>query len=331
MNKCLITKLAGSVDNNSLLKIGEFRIKVSKIDNPSEKTQGFNLIFKEKVTATILGDGYFTDSTLSENNGKTMEIPGQTNKNIFVSNGDYEISFDSKYPLRTLKVKANSVSGVWPSDVINRSLNLDDLKFSTITEELDIMSPNVYGNLSSLTNMSNIVYLNIESNNVYGDYSNLEGLKKLNNTSLVGNNMKGNTSSISKLDGLVIGTFQNLEGDISKLSSLNKLNVLYLPTSKVNGDLATLPATFYFISTEGDVSFTWGTRPSTSSIVAISGNPIIDNVDKMLQDQAQCVSTAPSGNVQYKTISVKGTRTSASDAALSTLQGKGYTVIVTPV
>ena len=51
----------------------------------------------------------------------------------------------------------------------------------------------------------------------------------------------------------------------------------------------------------------------------------------MLQDQAQCVSTAPSGNVQYKTIAVKGTRTSASDAALSTLQGKGYTVIVTPV
>lgn len=331
MNKCLITKLAGSVNNNSLLKIGEFRIKVSKIDNPSEKTQGFNFIFKEKVTATILGDGYFTDSTLSENNGKTMEIPDQTNKNVFVSNGDYEISFDNKYPLRTLKLKSDSVSGVWPSNVINRSLNLDDLKFCNIAEELDIFSPNVYGNLSSLSNMSNILYLNIESNNVYGDYSNLEGLKKLSNASIIGNNMKGNTSSISKLDSLVNGTFKNLEGDISKLSSLNKLNVLYLPTSKVNGDLATLPATFYFISTEGDVSFTWGTRPSTSSIIAITGGPRIDNVDKMLQDQAQCPSTAPSGNVQYKTISVKGTRTSASDAALSTLQGNGYTVVVTPV
>ncbi len=142
--------------------------------------------------------------------------------------------------------------------------------------------------------------------------------------------MKGNTSSISKLEALVGGTFKNLEGDISKLSSLKRLNFIWLPTAKVNGDLATLPAHFYFISTEGDVSFTWGTRPPTSSIIAISGAPRIDNVDKMLKDQAQCVSAAPSGNVQHKIISVKGTRTSASDAALSTLQGKGYTVSVTP-
>lgn len=330
MNKCLITKLAGSVDNNSLLKIGEFRIKVSKIDNPSEKTQGFNLIFKEKVTATILGDGYFTDKTLSENNGKTMEITAQTNKDIFVSNGDYEISFDSKYPLRTLKFKADSVIGVYKSDLKNRSLNLYDLNFCNIINELDIFSPNVYGNLSSFTNMSNLSFVNIQSDNVYGDYSSLEGLKKLSASTLIGNSMKGNTSSISKLDSLVDGTFKNLEGDISKLSSLKNLKTLWLPTSKVNGDLATLPAPFYFISTEGDVSFTWGTRPSTSSIIAITGSPRIDNVDKMLQDQAQCASTAPSGKVQYKTISVKGTRTSASDAAVAALQSKGYTVLITP-
>lgn len=330
MNKCLVTKLAGSADNNSLLKIGEFRIKVSKIDNPSKETQGFNLIFKEKCTATILGDGYFTDKTLSENNGKTMEIPAQTNKNIFVSNGDYEISFDNKYPLRTLKLKSDNVTAVYSNDIKNRSFNLDDLKFCNITEELDIFSPNVYGNLSSLANMNNLSYLNVESNNIYGDYSSLEGLKKLSTAFLVGNNMKGNTSSISKLEALVGGTFKNLEGDISKLSSLKRLNFIWLPTAKVNGDLATLPAHFYFISTEGDVSFTWGTRPPTSSIIAISGAPRIDNVDKMLKDQAQCVSAAPSGNVQHKIISVKGTRTSASDAALSTLQGKGYTVSVTP-
>ena len=331
MNKCLITKLAGSVDNNSLLKIGELRIKVSRTDNPSEKTQGFNLIFKEKCTATILGDGYFTDKTLSENSGKTMEIPAQTNKNIFVSNGDYEISFDNKYPLRTLKLRSDNVSSVYSNDVKNRSFNLDDLNFCNITEELDIYSPNVYGNLSSLANMNNLSYLNVESNNIYGDYSSLEGLKKLSVASLSGNNMKGNTSSISKLDALSIGTFRNLEGDISKLSSLTNLKVLWFPTTKVNGDLATLPASCYYIGIEGDASFTWGTRPSTSSIIAITGSPRIDNVDKMLQDQAQCASTAPSGNMQYKTISVKGTRTSASDAALSTLQGKGYTVIVTPV
>ena len=118
---------------------------------------------------------------------------------------------------------------------------------------------------------------------------------------------------------------------MSELSSMKNLKVIYLKNSKNTGNLAALPASCYYISSGLNSSFTWGTRLSTSSIIAISGNPIIDNVDKMLQDQAQCVSTAPSGNVQYKTIAVKGTRTSASDAALSTLQGKGYTVIVTPV
>ena len=51
----------------------------------------------------------------------------------------------------------------------------------------------------------------------------------------------------------------------------------------------------------------------------------------MLQDQAQGVVGFSSGDApEYKTIYVSGTRTSASDAAVQTLQSKGYTVSITP-
>ena len=54
----------------------------------------------------------------------------------------------------------------------------------------------------------------------------------------------------------------------------------------------------------------------------------MDNIDKMLQDQAKC-QTSSTASVR-KIIEVIGTRTSTSDAAVQTLQSKGYTVSITP-
>ena len=71
---------------------------------------------------------------------------------------------------------------------------------------------------------------------------------------------------------------------------------------------------------------TWSNRPSDYKILAISAN-LGNNVDTMLTDQAKL----DAGDTYYqKVISVKGTRTSASDAAVTTLQGKGFTISVTP-
>ena len=36
MGKCLITKLNGSVQNDSLLRIGEFSIRVRTVESPTE-------------------------------------------------------------------------------------------------------------------------------------------------------------------------------------------------------------------------------------------------------------------------------------------------------
>ena len=102
-------------------------------------------------------------------------------------------------------------------------------------------------------------------------------------------------------------------------------------SSYIYGDLATIPAKCRFASLNSLAKFTWGTRPSSSKILAIEGAPIISNIDKMLQDQAACqVAISSSDITYYKTITATGTRTSASDAAIQTLQSKGYTVSITP-
>jgi hypothetical protein len=119
-----------------------------------------------------------------------------------------------------------------------------------------------------------------------------------------------------------------LTGEISALSTLSKCNTISLQYSKLTGDLAILPnacCEVYLYYNKGSV-FTWSTRPSSAYIISLGGASLYSNVDKMLQDQAQC-QVGPTAN---KTISATGTRTSASDAAVTTLQQKGYTVSITP-
>ena len=50
MNKCLVTKLSGSSNNSELLRLGEMRMKILKVSNPTEHTQGFGIGVNKTVT-----------------------------------------------------------------------------------------------------------------------------------------------------------------------------------------------------------------------------------------------------------------------------------------
>ena len=95
------------------------------------------------------------------------------------------------------------------------------------------------------------------------------------------------------------------------------------------GDLAVMHPNLCYIDCGSGVTYTWSSRPSSSKIIAIPNKATMNNIDKMLQDQAQCqVGFTSSDNTLYKTITVAGTRTSASDEAVTALQSKGYTVSI---
>ena len=97
MGKCLITKLNGSVQNDSLLRIGEFCIKVSKVESPTADSQRFVVNNSKDAKFRIIGDGYFTNETLSENKGKELNITANTETTVYFSNGDYEVVVSEKY------------------------------------------------------------------------------------------------------------------------------------------------------------------------------------------------------------------------------------------
>ena len=124
----------------------------------------------------------------------------------------------------------------------------------------------------------------------------------------------------------------SLKGDVSALKPLTSLKTLWLKNGSFYGDCAVLSPVLSIVSfqtnTGNPPTLTWSNRPSTSCIMSIEGQPKMDNIDKMLQDQAQCQT--PSTASVRKIIEVIGTRTSASDAAVQILQSKGYTVSITP-
>lgn len=125
MGKCLVTKLKGSVDGN-LLKIGEFRIGISRLNTPTSDTQKMYFAFDEDTKLHIVGDGYFTDSALAQNLGKEIVIKKNDQTPIYVSNEDYEIFVGNKYGLTVL-----GLSSGW-GKIYNKTIDIEDFQYSNI-------------------------------------------------------------------------------------------------------------------------------------------------------------------------------------------------------
>lgn len=359
MDKCLVTRLSGAVNNTSLFKLGEMRIKVEKVKTPNSSTQGFAFTFNKQATLSILGDGYFTDANLTGNLGKEMQVKPNTSTNIYVSNNDITLSISDKYSITSFNVYGNNSVSAMQNDISNKVVDLEQFKYSKVIEFFALIKASVVGDLSALgecTLMKSISIYNapltgdiralkkmtalksvaLSNTQVNGDISALKDLISLQNAKIISSeSINGDIESLKKLVSLTtlaIGSTNGLlTGDIANLSNISKLSELNLTPIKLTGDLASLPSACRFISFKESkgASFTWGTRPSSSKIIAMAGVVPISNIDKMLQDQAQCqVGFTSSDAMHYKTIAVTGTRTSASDDAVQALQTKGYTVSV---
>ena len=376
MNKCLVTKLNGAVDNSDLLKIGEFRINVTSAPDPSKLTQGMDLQFTEPTEVSIVGDGYFTDENLSANYGKVKTI---TSEKFFISNGNYELSIKNKYKVSLISGINRNVSGYTSGKY--KSINIDGLKYSnsltwidTFTAKGDIsafenalslmyislQNTNITGDISALKNNTALSTLYLSSTKIAGDISALKNNTAFTNIYLNDTNVSGDISTFSNNTALLALKLSNtnVSGDISALNNLTKLVLLELNKTSVYGDIsafrncplqeirivdvgnltgdfAKLPAKCYYIAFGKDASKTvlnWTRRDTSEYITAWSGYAKVTNVDDMLIGMAKCTAhpNVAAFPTWMKTISIVGTRTSASDSALATLQQKGYTVSVTP-
>lgn len=290
MNKCLVTKLSGVVSNNKLAKIGELAFPLD--ENIT------SIGYASNADATLrIADGTFENGS----NSKFVDLSEWETSLRFSSKKDAILLVPNKKDITIFSVNANKS--------YNAPFNISELKYMKHLKYTSFNSnTGAYGDIASIP--PTVVSLNLNNTSVSGDIQSLETIPQdlmLDNTGVYGDvsTRMGNISRITAKN--VFG----LHGDLSKFG-------IELPQNY----------TLFFSSPS---SFTWSERPASALILALENCNLGNYVDKMLQDQANCKATTASNPPSwYKLINVKGTRTSASDAAVATLQQKGYTVSVTP-
>ena len=314
MAKCLVTKLSGSSNNDSLLKIGEIRMSsnLKSIGNSNDfiRIDGS----AEKPVKVKMLDGYFRRTKDGEENDGIEKIISSPTE-LYPSIGLHKLSISPKYGITYIF-----------NTIID---NIDELGYSPKITVINAKATD--GDISVLSKLPELSTIDI-TGNLTGDIASVSNLTKLNRLVLSGN-IYGDISSIKNLVNLTYFDVCNVSGNISEIKGLSKLDMCKVQKSKMTGDLAVVPSSLRFISfsaNKGSV-LNWSNRTSSAKVIAVGGSPKIVELDKMLQDEANCAVGFNSSDPEvYKTISVTGTRTSASDAAVQTLQSKGYTVSITP-
>lgn len=128
MGNCLVTKLKGTVNNDSLLKLGEMQIT---FDNPTNDS--FIIINGTDGNVTI------KDQLVQmEQNGYKDEVAYSGTRIDFPTyNGKYVACLSNKYNITALKKNMTGQVNLAPSGI---SFNLDDLKYSNNLAELGFQS-----------------------------------------------------------------------------------------------------------------------------------------------------------------------------------------------
>ena len=327
MGKCLITKLNGSVQNDSLLRIGEFIVKVSKVESPTANSQKFSIRNTKDIQLRIIGDGYFTNETLTENKGKVMDITANTETLIYYSNGDYEIAVAEKYSLSSIGI---FLSSSWKGFKGKLSFDIESLKYSTNIVNILLSDTQVTGDITELSKLTKVSTILLNNTKVTGDIAVFGKMANLIKLSIDYTKVTGDIAVFGKLTNLSDIPSVNktlVTGDISVYKNIKTKSLQFSQTS-VYGDLSILPNNVLWVQ-GGIGTFTWTGIKNRTNILAVAGCKC-NNIDTYLNDMATLEAKFAGEDSWYKTISLIGNRTSASDAAVQTLQSKGYTVSITP-
>lgn len=327
MNKCFITKLPSSVDNDNLPVLGQLRINwLKQSDLTDNNTRAVTLGTTDSITVKVSG-AHFTDSTLTNNLGDTKTITnGDGLVTLYVSNDtDAVLTIDNKYSLSTLDF--NNAKSVY--------FDIEDIKYCTNLITLYLSGTSVTGDISALSKLTALTSFNLaHNNNISGDISAISKLTALTYFYLDNTHVSGDISAISKLTDLYNFALDNtnISGEIDSLANLTKLSNIGIVGLSLTGDMSKIPAQIKFISCENrkiTTNFTWTANGrKNATLLAMVGSVPFDttSMDNMFIDQATCTFKADSSRPWLNAISVSGSRTSASDSAVATLQNMGVTI-----
>ena len=238
MAKTLVVKLAGTVDNPDLRKLGEIRIQITPYVFDSyelnPKHQLLALDVSEPIQLELTGDGHFTDDTLTQNLGTTITLQAGYN-NVYVSDSTSTLHIYNKYAITQFLLS------MWDNKYTHHHWlsNLADFEGMYALTNFDVHYCNVTADSSlvsfrDLTNLTSLKMISFASK-VKGDLSDIAGLTKLTNLNLFSQNAV--TGNISSIAGLTLVTYADLR-NCSKLTG-NTSSIAHLHPNN-GGKLATL-------------------------------------------------------------------------------------------
>lgn len=301
MVQCLITKLNGVVNNNSIPKLGELIIEVNDANNA--ELEIFGATYDNDVAVRTSGNVTVTNSS------STKKLISGTGKVFLSTTGTSKPSGFTTWRNKNLAFPNLNSTFLSSCTSINIDAGGYNLDLRPKILNLQVNNAHLIGELGSRTLISC-------SNCILNDNGTLDL----------------NTLSVSQLTSFS-WTRGKITGDISRLDSVHAPLLVKQSNMALWGNTSTLKGDVSKLLKNGGQAlfskekFTWSSRPSDYKILAFNDCILSSDVDQMLIDQAKL----DAGDTYYqKIISVQGTRTSASDSAIQTLQSKGFTVSVTP-
>lgn len=341
--KTLITKLQGTVANENLLKVGEFRVATGVMDSPTKDTQ-FLLIETDSNTTVDVKNGYLTDDSLTNNLGTHKEAQGGQLYFQF-ANTNSVLSFLNKYGIKKISCSENKTI----------AFDIAQLMFCKGLYHIITVSPNIVGDIDAFKYMENIQVININSNKLYGNISVFADKTSLSSLTLSGSNIDGDISVLSNkpltalsiggtnisgaIDGITLNNVvyfilpSNVTGNVDKATFSGKTHLLLQDNNLVSGDIS-LTNGLIHINNDKDNNneFTWGTGTPNYFIALEKVHFKTDeDVIRMLQKEATLsINSAESYPKNIIVYSPTGNTTGA-ESAISSLKAKGINIIVNGV
>lgn len=331
--ECLEIRLPGVATSNDLPKVGEARFAVASGGDVASKIQ---LSTKSLgVTIRLLsGNGFFSSTSDATSGTTSVSLASGSNVIYLKLTGKEDIlCIENCHLISALGATDNSAFFVsYPNSPI-LSGDIEALGVFTKLETLfaqgtqlygdisvfkennislvfmDITGTKITGNIASLSHCLDMRIFRASNTKITGDIDVVRNWVILSSISLTGTNVYGNLSSLSNSPAvsLLIGS-ANIKGDINSLSS------------NVRGLLMDIQTDGVSFSGNGDAKFL--TIDTIKVPLCPMATSDIDNLLIMASKATTWQTT--------KAIVLKGSRSAASDSAVSILQSKGVTVTINP-
>lgn len=340
MNDCLLKKLKGSFDNGNLLKIGEIRFK-ALVNNASIQ---FQFSDRQQQTATAIS-GTITQAWSSG----VLTVTGTTAGTVFSIPDKYKIKFISSVNMAIVG-NDTDILNYSPFEVFildNQGSYDDDNKvtgdITAILEKttltfINLRNQKTTGSISPLANNNIMVRVILPYQDMSGQLSDIvsTAIKAIN---LPGTQVSGNLSDIASktlLEELRVP--ENVSGDVSNLP--NSL-VDFEGAGNYSGDLSQVSSVLKNFVSHAGGSFSWTTRPTTSTIFSIgratnymgTGINLGSYLDTYLTNIVNCtlsssamkinIAGTESGNTATLAAALK-TKISAVSGSTLTINGTSY-------